>query len=363
MSFMLAEALQRLDSCCDPDKRVYAIETANRRRKYTIQTPEETWRDISCQPVSHYYEVLSGPCNLYLDIEWMSTNKCHESEEHDKVQHIVQHVCNQLKSTYGEEQPIITKASASGLSAKGFKSSWHVHISCKKVCWLNPSAVGDFVKSSCEQFPEVDKHPYAGTGQNWRCVGSSKITEPQRKFVPVNHQTFLGCTVQQPVADRKIIYPNVLVQRSVHCKPWVRELAESLHAGGTPQMCADNRCVVPFRQRQFCTHAQRVHRSNHQYAVINLDTLMWKMSCHACADALFPWQTFPLDVLTRAFQHQCGMYQGTAPLPAVKQCNGQATLFDLHANGPPPRLCQNKQHATVQCSDGLYKFFVPHGEQ
>lgn len=355
MSSMLAKALQRLDSCCDPNKRVYAIETADQRRKYTIQTPDETFSDIVRRPVSHYYEVLSGPCNLYLDIEWVTSEACDQSEQDRKVCTIVRHVCAQLKHIYDEDAPIITKASASGISKKGYKSSWHVHINCKKVCWLNPAAVGDFVKSSCKDFAEVDKHPYAGLGQNWRCVGSSKITEPQRKFVPVDRQTFWGCTIQQPVGDRQIIYPNAVVQRPVECLPWVIGLAASLQAGGVPQMCAHNRCVVPFKQRQFCPHAQRVHHSNHQYAIINLDTLMWKFACHACADAIFPWQTFPEEIVRRAFVDQCGSYLGTAPEPAIRQESGQPSLYDLRANGPPPYSNQHN-HSVVQCSDGIYKF-------
>lgn len=355
MSNMLAKALQRLDACDDPDKRVYAIETANRVRKYTIQTPEDTWKDIAKSPVSHYYEVLSGPCNLYLDIEWVTPDECKLEDQTSRVQDIISHVCSQLHSLYGENDVAITKASASGISAKGYKSSWHVHMDCKKVCWLNPAAVGQFVRTTCSDFDEVDKAPYAGTGQNWRCVGSSKITEPQRRFVPVDRSTFLGCTVQQPVANRQVIYPDVPVSRAVACVPWVQRLAQHLEPDGVPQMCSESRCAVPFRKRQFCPHANRVHRSNHQYAVINLNTLMWKMACHACPDAISCWQVFPPEVLQWAFAQQCQQHCSTLAPPAVLVPGAQtADKVDIRRHGPPHR--GQDTHMTVLCSDGVYSF-------
>ena len=352
---MLAQALQRLDACTDNSKRVYAIENAKCKRKYVIEAPEDVWHKINKQQVSHYYEVLTEPCNLYLDIEWLSDIPCKQETQISRVRKIVQHVCIRLQEMYGKQEVNVTLASASGISAKGYKNSWHVHLDCDKICWLNPLAVGQFVRTACNDFSEVDKAPYAGKGQNWRCVGSSKYSEPQRKFEPANRETFLACIVQQPVRNRHVIFPEVAVEKPLACVPWVQKLALSLQAGGVPQMCSEDRCVVPFVKRQFCEHAQRVHRSNHQYAIINLKTLMWKMGCHACPDAISAWQVFPPAILQQAFAAQTQNHISDVCEPAVKLENSAhvcAEHIDLRAHGPPAR-----RHAqTVQCSDGIYKF-------
>lgn len=352
---MLAQALQRLDECTDTSQRLYAIENAKCKRKYVLQAPEDVWQQIIQQKVSHYYEVLTEPCNLYLDIEWLTDHPCGADEQSTRVNSIVNHVKTRLQQLYGSQNVSVTAASASGFSAKGYKNSWHVHLDCDNICWLNAAAVGQFVRSECKSFVEVDKAPYAGTGQNWRCVGSSKFSEPQRKFEPVNRATFMACTVQQPVRNRQIIYPDVAIERPVACVPWVQQLANSLNAGGVPQMRGQDRCIVPFVKRQFCTNAQRVHRSNHQYAIINLNTLMWKMGCHACQDALFPWQVFAPDVLQCAFVAQTQHHISSVGCPAIKVSSAaanKAELIDLRAHGPPAR----QSACTVQCCDGIYQF-------
>ena len=352
---MLAQALQRLDECGDASKRLYAIENAKCKRKYVLKAPEDVWQQITQQEVSHYYEVLTEPCNLYLDIEWLTEHPCRVDEQNARVRCIVNHVKTRLQELYGSQNVNVTTASASGFSAKGYKNSWHVHLDCDNICWLNAAAVGQFVRSECKSFAEVDKAPYAGTGQNWRCVGSSKFSEPQRKFEPADHATFMACTVQQPVRNRQIIYPDVAINRPVACVPWVQQLACSLNAGGVPQMRGADRCIVPFVQRQFCTNAQRVHRSNHQYAIINLNTLMWKMGCHACQDAMFPWQVFTPDILQQAFSAQTQQHSSSVGRPAQKIISKHIKCVehtDLRAHGPPPR----RNLKTVMCSDGIYQF-------
>lgn len=352
---MLSAALKRLDTCSGADKRVYAVEQGKKQRNYMVVSPGEVWDRIEQSKVSHFYEVLSEPCNLYLDIEWHEKQKASSDAELARVNAIVSHVCEQLQLCYDEKSPTVTLVTASGQSAKGFKSSWHVHINCAGVCWLNAAAVGDFVRRTCSKFSEVDKIPYAGTGQNWRCVGSSKFSEPNRRFLPADRATFLNCTVQQPVAGRKLIYPNVALAAPVACKAWVTALAESLHAGGKPMMCGDDRCIVPFKERQFCEHANRKHRSNHQYAVINTRTLMWKMSCHACPDAISEWKPFSSSSLQAAFHAQSSLYAANAPVPAIKVHGPRAVApdtYDCRAHGPPPF----RNGKSVQCRDGVYVF-------
>ena len=356
MPNMLASVLKRLDECADSSKRVYAIEQPNCSRNYVIETPDNVWNQIKNSKISHFYEVLTEPCNLYLDIEWITPLLCKQEKQLGCVNHIVDHVCKELLREYAVTDPDVIKACASGQTAKGFKNSWHVHVHCPNICWQNSAAVGQFVRRVCHDFHEVDKLPYAHSGQNWRCVGSSKVSEPSRRFEPVNQRTFWGCTVQHPVGNRAVISPDVPVPSAVPSAPsWVHRLADVIEAGAVPQMCCDSRCVVPLKKRSYCEHAKRVHRSNHQYAVINVNTLMWKLCCHACADAISCWRVFPYDVLLTAFACQSATHRSTAPAPGKKQDTAAAAsdaLVDLRCHGPPPYRNGN----SVQCCDGVYIF-------
>ena len=113
------------------------------------------------------------------------------------------------------------------------------------------------------------------------------------------------------------------------------------------------RCVVPFRELQVCEHVQRKHRSNHQYAVINTASLMWKMECHSCTDKISVWRTFAPDVVQAAFRLQVSTYEGTTHAPAVK-CSYPAhdvpIRLDLSSHGPPPA----RAGVYVNCADGMY---------
>jgi hypothetical protein len=350
---MLAATLRHLDENGKPDERVYAFEKPSRKsRTFHIMTAEQAWK-MTCanRGSSHIYEVLSGPCDLYLDIEWMVQSP--PPGERSRVEVIVEHVLSCLRDTYGKVQDMkVTLASASGDVKGRYKCSWHAHISSARVCWANAAAVGQFVRNTCSGIPEVDKVPYAGKGQNWRCVGSSKATDPTRKLAPVDHQTFLGCTVQQPVDGRSLVYPVVDVPCAleVPVPPYIAALASTLHAGGEPIMCGPGRCVVPFRELQVCEHVGRKHRSNHQYAVINTGTLMWKMNCHSCSDAISVWRAFDPAAVGVAFEVQRKAYSANAMPPPTLQPGLTPTCMDMGTHGPPPA----REGVVVQCVDGIY---------
>ena len=351
---MLASALRRLDESVDADHRVYAMETRAGVRKYTVMTPEDAWNQTCAKAPAHLYEVLSGPCNLYLDIEWKCPSAPNSDDEHEQVRNAVGRVCKQLQVLYGEDDPLVTLVSASGKNATGYKCSWHAHVGCKTVCWVNALAVGQFVRSTCKHIGIVDKVPYAGSGQNWRCVGSAKYSEPSRTFTPVDKPTFMHCTVQQPVFGRRVIYPDVEIPRrvAIEVPEHVRYLASTLNAGCEPMMSSPPYCIVPFRQRQFCEHVGRYHRSNHQYAVINIETAMWKMKCHACGDAIAHWTPFTDFAAVRAvFTAETAQYHSNSGLPAV-MCSDSGKSYDLRCIGPPPR--SHMGSGPVQCHDGVY---------
>lgn len=349
---MLATALRRLDEVGTSDDRVYAIEGASQAREFRIMSAESAWQETMRARTAHLYEVLTGPCNLYLDIEWYE--KSAPASEKKRVQDVVHHVTQCIHATYGEQNPVVTMASASGIAKGKYKCSWHVHISCAKVCWVNTVAVGQFVRKACAALAEVDKVPYAGKGQNWRCVGSSKRADPSRVFLPADHDTFLGCTVQQPVAGRTLVYPDVPVPDSIEIAvpPHIAALAATLNAGGTPVMCGPDRCIVPFRELQWCEHVGRKHHSNHQYAVINTSTLLWKMNCHSCTEAISMWRVFPcMKAVRKAFEAHAHSYAPTAQLPAALCTTGTPARVDMRSHGPPPATGDK---GVVLCADGMY---------
>lgn len=354
---MLATAIRRLDEIGKDGEKVYALERKNRSRSFKIMTTDAAWTQTSHSPLSsHVYEVLTGPCNLYLDIEWYSRTKPAAGEECILVDGIEAHVRNALFSTYRESDVAVARASASGHCQDGrYKCSWHVHMACSSVCWVNALAVGQFVRSACSGIPQVDKVPYAGQGQNWRCVGSSKATDPLRRLEPANYTTFSNCTVQQPVAGRRLVYPTETMPRTIGTPvpKHIQQLALTLGAGGTPVMSGADRCIVPFKELQVCEHVQRKHRSNHQYAVIHTGTLLWKLNCHSCADKISSWRVFPsMDSVETAFRSQCSSYTVTAKAPATKDAGcSKADVYDLQSHGPPPLVTPGK---TVMCIDGIY---------
>jgi len=353
---MLATAIRRLDEQGKTGEKVYALEKPNRSRAFKIMTTDAAWTHTSDSPLSsHFYEVLTGPCNLYLDIEWYTAEKPAGTTEVKVVEGIETHVRQALQHTYNETQVSVARASASGRCRDGrYKCSWHVHMACAGMCWVNALAVGQFVRTTCAGIHEVDKVPYAGQGQNWRCVGSSKATDPLRRFEPVDYTTFSTCTVQQPVAGRKLVYPTETVSRpiDVHVPLHIQQLVTTLQAGGTPVMCGHDRCIVPFVKLQVCEHVRRKHMSNHQYAVVHTGTLMWKLNCHSCADKISVWRAFPcMKAVETAFAAQCMAYNATADAPAVKaDPHGNVDVYDLQSHGPPPR----RPGTSVMCIDGVY---------
>lgn len=352
----LSKALRRLDQRADrPEDHLYAIEQCSGARSYVIMSPACAWEKTAAQGPQHLYEVLSGPCNMYLDVEWVLHAALAVEKQQTRIRQITEHVCAKLQHVYGETCPTVTVVSASGFKPSGeYKCSWHIHIACATVCWANALAVGQFVRSHCAHISEVDKVPYSASGQNWRCVGSAKASEPLRTLQPVNEDTFMACTVQHPILGRKVVYPDALPSSSldVPVPPAIAALADSLCAGSTARMISDDRCVIPFTTRQFCEHAGRIHRSNHQYAVINLHTLMWKMACHACPDAIGTWHPFEAqELVADAFRHQCNLLSGPFAAPPMQKALSDAAVqkYDLRTIGPP-----RSASCCVACRDGIY---------
>jgi len=354
---MLTAARRRLDESDDPDALLFAIETGPGARKYKVMTPKHAWKHITERSASHVYEVICGPCNLYLDIEWLEQACPPAGEEELRVQEVVKITQDKLVDVLGIVGCRVTTATASGMSKEMYKCSWHVCFSSDTLCWANPAAVGQFVRLHLTDVAVVDKVPYSAKGQNWRCVGSSKFAEPHRPLLPANWNTFRACLAQEPVNGRQIIYSDAVVPRTMSLKvpEHVIPLLCTLDARATPQMMNDCMCVLPFQDLQYCVHVGRKHRSNHQYAVVNTILLVWKMKCHACPEAVSIWQPFAdMKLLQQAVAQQRRMQASNVPpiVPAVQSLPyaGCSVHQDLRALGPPP---PGKTEYVV-CKDGVY---------
>ena len=258
----LSAALEELESGSDPRKRVFARERG-KWREFDILLPSKAWDETCRGKSSHLYEILSGPCNMYLDVEW----KCDDAppDEHKRVLAIIAEVTQKLEQAYNVTNPQIFTVTASGWVSAKYKCSWHVHFACSNVCWASAGAAGDFVRTQLSHIPEIDKIPYNAPKQNWRCVGNSKASDPTRKFVPADKDMFMNCLVGVAVGKRKVIEQAVCRKRSLTAQvpEWICRLVGVLGDMRTESilLIGDRFVCVPFRNRIPCKISGRTHSS------------------------------------------------------------------------------------------------------
>ena len=302
-------------------------------------TPEEAWHETeSCSP-SHLYEVLAGPCSLYVDVEWKEESKPDEAEEHARVQQVVLASQKSIADSFGV-QAAPTLVTASGMTPGGkYKASWHLHFHAPGVAWRNASEVGDFVKAHLRHFDIVDTVPYVAPKQNWRCVGSAKQAEPQRLLRPIDRDTFMNCLVQTDESVAPVGGVALVRQPSLEASHGdLIGMFANTRAGAAQWIDEQRRYMsIPFL-RQRCPIAGRVHSSNHQYAIVDVEAMRWRHKCHnaACAEQPTPWQPVP-DFAAgkrRMLPHCCAQ----APPVAVLAPAGVAPDLVLRrSRGPPAR--------------------------
>lgn len=353
----LNEALEKLESDFDPGKRVFARERG-KTREFDILSPSSAWNETQSKNSSHLYEVLSGPCNMYLDVEWKRDEP--PAGEHARVLEIIAEVTQKLKDSYGVTNPHIFTVTASGWVGDKYKCSWHVHFACKNVCWASAGAAGDFVRTQLAHITEIDKIPYNAPKQNWRCVGNSKASDPDRKFVPSDKDTFMNCLVGVSAGNRKIIEKSVCRKRSLSAQvpEWICELVGGLGEMRTESilMIGDRFVCVPFRNRVPCRIAGRTHSSNHQYAVIDLYSMKWRQKCHngACQLQTDRWRLMPnFEVAHRCWNTHVRK-EGNAQRPAMRvgrAPEGYTVTYRVNQRGPPVFVSDKE---CVHCSNGLF---------
>ena len=250
-------------SSSHPDYLLFARECAGGLRSYVSMHPQRAWEETKSKQRTHLYEVLSGPCSLYLDIEWIESST--PSDEENRIEEICDFTKDKLKTIYNCCASH-TAVTASGRVKKGYKCSWHLHFHTPDMAWENAAAVGDFVREHLSHFKEVDLVPYNSPTQNWRCVGSSKVCDPNRVFLPCSSDHFFNCIVQKP-AKNIIRRAQKTVTKVFNAVPEIgvkvakffknaRQNAVHMSHDSTRYM------IVPFK-RQRCPIAERVNSSNH----------------------------------------------------------------------------------------------------
>lgn len=285
-------------------ERVYAREVGHGKRVFDVLRDERAWMETNHNESPHLYEILTGPCNTYLDIEW-KTNDIDADAEKAKVCSISKQVVQALRSDYGVTHADVQMVTASGNVKDKWKASWHVHIKADNMCWEDARALGQWVRDRFADIPEIDKVPYNAPMQNWRCVGSSKASEPHRVFRPKSRNMFMSCLVGCDAAGRDVVVNKAPLKRKKEVAPeWTHKLASLLGDMRLESLllAGGRYAIVPFRNRVHCLIADRVHSSNHQYAVIDLLGVRWRMKCHNsdCAERCDHWRPFEKFAEARA---------------------------------------------------------------
>ena len=327
---------------------LFARETRGGKREYVSMTPEQAWQATHKRSPAHLYEVLTGPCHMYIDIEWKLPTKPEASVEQATVGAIVDRATRAIEGDCN-----VTKVTASGKVPGGqYKCSWHVQIRVPGVAWASANEAGAFVKKHLSCFPEVDLVPYKAPTQNWRCVGSAKFSEPSRVFQPVDRDTFMGSLVHAEGARTIIGVPLEKATRPIGVEHPVVCMFENVRPGAAHWASDEQRyLIIPFL-KQVCPIAGRQHRSNHQFAVVDTRAMRWKLKCHKCDCTAVPWQPMPDFDKAKSFID-------TQEVPAfnIKRVDhaGHAAL-SIRARGPPPlEAFARMDAAAIQCSNGVWE--------
>tara|TARA_B100000900_G_scaffold412343_1_gene433926 strand:- start:177 stop:1253 length:1077 start_codon:yes stop_codon:yes gene_type:complete len=348
-------ALDRYYSHMGRGKHLFARECQSGAREYVLMTPEEAWEETESRTPSHLYEVLAGPCKLYLDIEWKQDAPPEQDAELCKVQSIVQKTLACVKRVFGVDATH-TLVTASGYVPGGqYKCSWHVHFDTPGVAWNSATDVGAFVKQHLSDVHAVDTVPYKAPKQNWRCVGSSKHSEPSRYLRPVNKKRFLDCLVSLGAGGTGVVQVPRAPDGSIYAT--FKTLVDMFpNARKDAVTWADNGCcrylAIPFL-RQPCPIAGRTHRSNHQYAIVDTVGMRWRHKCHnaGCSKTVAPWQPMPNFDVAKAFLNAPTTKANAAVLAP------EGTMSDrqcIRSRGPPPVHLFTHKCRFIKCSNGTY---------
>jgi len=319
-------------------------------------TPEDAWQETCHKTPAHLYEVLTGPCHFYLDIEWKCKVQPCASDEHSVVDTIVAAARSKV------EEALSTRVNEARVTASGilpcgsYKCSWHVHLYSDTVSWTGAYAVGRFVSAHLSHFPQVDMSPYKGSKQNWRCVGSAKATDPSRCLKPVSRDTFMKCLVQPHNAHMRLVGDDAPSRSIV---PTVGHAVDSIVAmfpgvrQASVQWAVPGRfLVLPFVSKH-CPIAGREHTSNHQYAIVDVRAMRWRHKCHntQCASAPSYWQAMPDFQAGKTLL--CGIC--TPPSRDFALSQTRPSLVAMRARGPPP-LEVLRSNAAVRCINGTFAY-------
>ena len=344
---------------CPAQKRVYARETPGGGRVFDVIDDEAAWKETDTACCPHLYEILTGPCNTYLDVEWKVDAQDLEKEQFT-VNRIADMVKEALCADYGEQECQVDMVTASGVVRGKWKASWHVHVQCSNMCWEDARALGQWVRERFADVPEIDKIPYNAPMQNWRCVGSSKASDPKRVFRPKSKSMFMTCLVGCKADGRSVVVNKAPLKRARECAPdWTLQLACLLGQmrSESSMLMSDRYLIVPFRNRVHCHIANRVHSSNHQYAVVDVLGIRWRMKCHngACAEQCDHWRPMPNFEKAKAIWKKHVQPRATVThRPPVRVPNvptNSLVRYRMRGDVPPAFV---ERDCALWCKSGIY---------
>ena len=142
----LDEAVNQYMDSQKRGERVYARETQHGSRFFQVLQDEMAWDETKSRSSPHLYEILTGTCNTYFDIEW-KTAENDKSAEQQKIRRIADCVVDALEKDCNIEANSVQFVTASGKVGAQWKASWHVHINSHSACWEDARALGNWVKT------------------------------------------------------------------------------------------------------------------------------------------------------------------------------------------------------------------------
>ena len=240
------------------------------------------WQDV-CDNICNsknklsFYEILEGPVRaVYLDIEWQGRpNKT-----------LVGHVTAAAERALTRlKERKVSRVFTFDASGDG-KASYHVHLMIDGPPFAGPEAVGTFVREHvAPSFPDiVDVSPYARR-QCWRLPGAVKKSAPLRPLLPADGSALTPAIIfESRVQCSAARVPRAPVGTSLPCAALEfarKRLGASCVVEHLIHLRGDT-WVIPST-RHYCEIAQRAHRSNHVYMVMDRRLLVASVRCHAAA--------------------------------------------------------------------------------
>ena len=166
----------------------------------------------------------------------------------------------------------------------------------------------------------------------------------------------MSCIVQQDSTGAEIVGCRETIPVHVGLSKEAESIVsqfDNVRQGAAHMSLANERyLIIPFVSK-FCSIANRKHRSNHQYAVVDMKCMRWKHCCHnsICKQKIQIWRPMPDFCAAKRLLPPC------APVCIPeKKCIKKPTepSMVVRARGPPPASLFSDTVRLIQCCNGTY---------